>query len=512
MFGDGTDFPDFFGKYGGSVVSVALDKYVYCIVKSRLDEKIYVNWSEKEIVDNVEEIKHELVREAMKLVGVTKGVEISFMSDVPAQRIGLGSSSAVTVGVLNALHHYKGELVSEERLAKEACRIEIDILGKKIGVEDQYIVANGGVKSLEFSKEGIKLNDIKMNEDLIEEFTDSVMLFSYKKTILPNQKEAKVSSKTRTDILKKMTIQARKAAKLLEEGDIQGVGKLLDERWKLGKELWGGVINPEIEELYKKALKAGAWGGKIAGAAEGGFLVLMVPRDNREDVRKVMAGYQEMEFGLSNEGSRVVFNVEKGLFNLRRFSREYFSQLSSVISKLDMDSMENFVRVIWNAYKEGTTVYFMGNGGSASIASHLAADIGKNVLTDFMNAKEKRFRTVALTDNIAWMTALANDVGYENVFVEQLKNFVKQGDVIVVVSSSGNSENVVRVAEWGKERGITVVGMIGFSGGRVKGLADVSVWVPVNHYGYVEGIHGDIHHYVVEALKQLKREESEGKR
>jgi len=142
----------------------------------------------------------------------------------------------------------------------------------------------------------------------------------------------------------------------------------------------------------------------------------------------------------------------------------------------------------------------------------MAADIGKNVMTDFMNAKEKRFRTVALTDNIAWMTALANDVGYENVFVEQLKNFAKPGDVIVVVSSSGNSTNVVRVAEWGKEHGITVVGMVGFTGGRVKELADISAWVPINHYGFVEGLHGDIHHFVVEALKQLKREESEGKR
>ena len=253
MFGDGTDFPDFYGKYGGFVVSVAMDKYVYCIAKSRLDDKIYVNWSEKEIVDSVEEIKHELVREAMKLVGVTQGIEISFMSDVPAQRIGLGSSSAVTVGVLNALHHYRGELVSEEKLAKEACRIERDILGKKIGMEDQYITASGGIKALDFDKDGVKASDIKMTEDAKDEFTDSMMLFYVKKAVLPSRKAAKLSERARTGILKKMTKQARKAAKLFEEGNIQGVGRLLDERWLSGKELWGGVINPEIEEMYKKA-------------------------------------------------------------------------------------------------------------------------------------------------------------------------------------------------------------------------------------------------------------------
>jgi D-glycero-alpha-D-manno-heptose-7-phosphate kinase len=146
LAGGGTDFPDFYENNGGCVVSTAIDKYVYCIAKERFDDKIYVSWSKKEIVESVDQIEHELVREAMRKVGVTKGIEISFLSDIPAEGSGLGSSSSVTVGVLNALYHYVGAVPTPERLAREACDIEIRILGKPIGVQDQYIAAYGGLR------------------------------------------------------------------------------------------------------------------------------------------------------------------------------------------------------------------------------------------------------------------------------------------------------------------------------------------------------------------------------
>src|SRR2546422_9172847 len=146
LAGGGTDFRDFYEQHGGRVVSSAIDKYVYCIVKERFDDKIYVNWSKKEIVDSVDQLEHELVREAMRKVGVTKGVEISFLSDIPAEGSGLGSSSSVTVGVLHALYHFLDAPVTAERLAQEACEIEIEILKKPIGVQDQYIAAYGGLR------------------------------------------------------------------------------------------------------------------------------------------------------------------------------------------------------------------------------------------------------------------------------------------------------------------------------------------------------------------------------
>lgn len=145
FLGGGTDFPDFYRKHGGCVVTTAIDKYIYVIVKERFDKQIYVNYSIKEIVDRVGELKHELVREAMRKVGVKDGIEISFQSDVPSAGSGLGSSSAVTVGTLNALYQYTGRAVDAQRLARESCEIEIEKLGKPIGVQDQYIAVYEGV-------------------------------------------------------------------------------------------------------------------------------------------------------------------------------------------------------------------------------------------------------------------------------------------------------------------------------------------------------------------------------
>ncbi|HJZ06221.1 MAG TPA: SIS domain-containing protein [Patescibacteria group bacterium] len=189
------------------------------------------------------------------------------------------------------------------------------------------------------------------------------------------------------------------------------------------------------------------------------------------------------------------------------FSEEYFRELRGVLDKLDYKQMEKMVNVIWKAYKSDKTIFFMGNGGSASTATHLAADIGKNTVIVNSNSK-RRFKTVALTDNVAWMTALGNDLSYEDIFVEQLKNFVKKGDVVVGISGSGNSMNVVKAIEYANEVGATTAGLLGFSGGKMLKIVDVPVLVPVDHYGYVEGVHSEIHHYLVEALKILKKNEN----
>ena len=150
--------------------------------------------------------------------------------------------------------------------------------------------------------------------------------------------------------------------------------------------------------------------------------------------------------------------------------------------------------VIWKAYKKKKMIFFAGNGGSASTATHLAADIGKNAGI--------KIKTLALTDNVAWMTALGNDLSYEDIFVEQLKNFATKGDLLFVISGSGNSGNVVKAVAWAKRNGVKTAALLGFSGGKLLKMVDVPVVVPVDHYGYVEGIHSEIHHYLVEALKR----------
>ena len=165
FLGGGTDFPDYYRDHGGLVLSTAIDKYIYVIVKQRFDNMIYVNYSRKEIVENVDEIQHELVREAMHITGVKRGVEITTLADVPSSGTGLGSSSTVTVGLLQALYSYSGQLVTAETLARNACEIEIDRCEKPIGVQDQYIAAYGGFRAISFEKDAVTVSKLGLNDE-----------------------------------------------------------------------------------------------------------------------------------------------------------------------------------------------------------------------------------------------------------------------------------------------------------------------------------------------------------
>lgn len=296
LLGGNTDFPQYFLSYGGAVITTTIDKYIYCIVKNRFDKQIWINYSIKEIVTNVKDIKHDLVREAMKMVGVTGGIEITFLSDIPSEGTGLGSSSAVVVGLLNALHQYRGESVSAKELAIEASMIEIDILKKPIGMQDQFAVAYGGFNLIQFDE------DIKVISIEPDTLSDSFMLFYTGKT----RKADTILSKMKLDkdILNEIKSEVYK--KLGHITDPIILGDLLDRYWVLKKKLNPAVSNKVIDKMYAKALQAGAWGGKIVGAGGGGFLLLVVPPENKKDVRAL--GYKELPFRLSRFGSRIIFN------------------------------------------------------------------------------------------------------------------------------------------------------------------------------------------------------------
>ena len=168
FLGGGTDFEDFYLNHGGAVLSTAIDKCVFVIVKERFDDMIYVNYSKKEIVDSLDKLEHELVREAMRITGVTKGIEITTLADIPAEGTGLGSSSSVTVGLLQSLYTYRGEIVPAKTLAEEACNIEIDILKKPIGSQDQYIASFGDMRFITFNSSGINLEKIDISYQIKE--------------------------------------------------------------------------------------------------------------------------------------------------------------------------------------------------------------------------------------------------------------------------------------------------------------------------------------------------------
>ena len=310
--GGGTDLKSFYHKEDGMVLSTAIDKYVYVIVKGRFDEKIYVNYSVKEIVDDTSEIKHELVREAMKKAGVERGVEITTLADVPSEGSGLGSSSSVTVGLLNALYNYTGKQVTLEQIAREACQIEIDICKKPIGKQDQYIAAYGGLNKIIFHPdESVTVSRVPVYDRNLLILGSRLLLFYTNKTrkadkILRKQKQ---NTENKRDSLKKMRNLVPKLEDFLIQGKFDNLGKLLDENWHLKKSLDDSVSSPEIDAMHKKAMKAGALGGKLCGAGGGGFLLLYVPKNKQDAVRASLKDYRELPFMLDSFGSRILFNV-----------------------------------------------------------------------------------------------------------------------------------------------------------------------------------------------------------
>jgi len=315
FLGGGSDFKDFYARHGGAVLSTAIDKSVFVIVKERFDDMIYINYSKKEIVESVDDIQHGLVREAMRLTGVDHGVEITTLSDVPADGVGLGSSSSITVGLLQALYAHKRVTAEPEKLAQEACHIEIDLLGKPIGVQDQYIAAYGGLRHMAFGDEGVYVNEAGLNGDIVRGLQERLLVFytgitRQAETVLIEQ-QANISS--RTVALSEMSGLVQQGIDVLLEGDYDGFGRLLDRNWYLKKQLASKVTIGEIDEMYHEALSLGALGGKLLGAGGGGFLLLYSPVQWKDRIRKAMAnrGLQEFRFAFSREGSEVILRYRR---------------------------------------------------------------------------------------------------------------------------------------------------------------------------------------------------------
>ncbi len=313
FLGGGTDFPGFYMDNGGAVLSSAIDKYVFVVLKERFDDLIYVNYSRKEIVSEVSELKHELIREAMRLTGVCKGVEITTLADIPSEGSGLGSSSSVTVGLLQALYAYQGEAKTSEDLAREACRIEVDILGKPIGKQDQYIAAYGNLRFITFSSDGIKVERVCLSEEAKRRLNQNLMLFFTGRTrsadaILVEQRQ---NIESRLEELGHMKSLAARARDCLLQAAWDEFGRLLDEGWEYKKCLAGGITDSQLDGMYEAARKAGALGGKLTGAGGGGFLLLYCPPARQDSVRTAMRHLRELPFRLERDGSKVIFNIRR---------------------------------------------------------------------------------------------------------------------------------------------------------------------------------------------------------
>lgn len=313
FLGGGTDFEDFYVKHGGAVLNTAIDKYIFVIVKKRFDDLICVNYSKRETSDKVEKVKHNLVREALKRTGISKGIEITTLADIPSKGTGLGSSSSVTVGLLHALYSYKGELKTEEDLAREACQIEIDILKNPIGKQDQYIGAYGNIRFMTFDSGGISVETVQLSNDAKRRLNNSFLLFytgitRKSESVLAEQK-ANISHQI--DVLIKMRDLSYKAKEAVLRSDFDEFGELLHEGWEHKKMLASNVTNGDIDEMYKTARQAGATGGKITGAGGGGFLLLYCRNGNQDRVRTALRGLRELPFRFEHDGSKIIFNYRR---------------------------------------------------------------------------------------------------------------------------------------------------------------------------------------------------------
>jgi D-glycero-alpha-D-manno-heptose-7-phosphate kinase len=311
--GGGSDLPVFYRKYGGAVVSTAIDKFVYVTVNAKFDDKIRVSYSKTEEASGVDRVKHPLVREALKLLEIRGGVEITSIADIPARGSGLGSSSAFTVGLLHALHAYSGRYASAAKLGEESCRIEIERCGEPIGKQDQYAAAFGGFNFIEFNPDdSVFVSPIICRRETLRELETNTLVFYTGITrsasaVLQHQQKAVGAEKRKQTMMQAMVKLARDLKTELQKDNLTAFGEIIHENWELKRRLTAEVSNTRIDGWYNAARKAGALGGKLLGAGSGGFLMFYAPRDRHEAVRTALKELRPIQFGFEPQGSRIIF-------------------------------------------------------------------------------------------------------------------------------------------------------------------------------------------------------------
>ncbi len=309
--GGGTDLPDFFRRFGpGACVSATINKYVYVVVNKKFDNKIRVSYSTTEIVDSVDEIKHPTIRESLRLLDIDGGIEIVSISDIPSSGTGLGSSSTFLVALLNALHAYRGEYISSNQLAKEAVKIEREILREPGGLQDQYIAAYGGLRIMKFFPDGnVAVNPIISGREQIKDLEENLMLMYTGKTrpssSIHLDQTAKVENHLRE--YQEMRDIALGLPEIISSGDLKSLGKAVDQNWELKTKLADGITLPWIDSIIRKGIKAGAVGAKLIGAGGGGFVLFVAPKENQREIEKALPQLRRERFNLRFSGPEIIF-------------------------------------------------------------------------------------------------------------------------------------------------------------------------------------------------------------
>lgn len=510
--GGGTDFPAYYEKHGGAVLSLTIDKYFHSILQNNYHtDLIEIESSDYQLYHQFQssaKIKFDdalmIPKAVLQYLQAKGGIHLSLKSDIPPGS-GLGLSGAVAASLVKLVSTYQKKGLEKREIAEIASIIEIDILKRPIGMQDQYASAYGGINFITFEKEAIKVEPLAVNDEDKERIENSMMLF-YTGTsrdsskILSEQKKAtERQDKVVFDLLHKMKELAYQMRDTLAAGDIVQLGKLLHCSWEYKKALSATISNKSIDTYYNTALKHGAIGGKITGAGGGGFMLLVCEEKHQKNVREAMAdsGLQEFKFKLEQHGVHLVLD-HSGHFKSTITPEGYLIGVSAIVKKLEIKQIARITEIIFQAYKNDKQIFIMGNGGSAATASHFCNDLAKTTQVD----GKKGFRAIPLTDNVSLMTAWGNDTGYENIFYGQLYNLLNQDDIVIGISGGGNSPNVLKAMELAKERSATRIGLVGFQGGKLKSMVDECIIVPSDNHQFIEDIHMVLVHLIVSVLRE----------
>ncbi len=312
LCGGGSDIKSFYEKHGGCVLSTTINKYMYITSHPSFDKKTTVlKYSKTETVKNINEIEHNIFRECLKKEKL-EGLEITSIADVP-QGTGLGSSSSFTVGLLKNLKCHKREYISKEDVAAYACDIENNVVHTTNGKQDQYAAAFGGLNFYQFNKDGtVDVEPVLMGHEAYKQLEKNLIMIyvggEHKASeILEEQSKNIISAKDKELGQKKIMEMTYDLKRELEHDNIDYVGKILDENWRIKKTLASGISNPQFDEWYDRGIKAGATGGKLLGAGGSGFFLFYVPEKNQEEFRNQMSDLPEMEFKFDHQGTTVIF-------------------------------------------------------------------------------------------------------------------------------------------------------------------------------------------------------------
>jgi len=311
--GGGSDLKEFYSRQPGCVLSTTINKYMFIFVHPYFDKRIQVKYSRTELVNDVSEIKHPIVREVLRNFGIN-GIDINSIADIPAGT-GLGSSGSFTVGLLQALYAYSGQNPAKEELAREACAIEIDILGEPIGKQDQYAAAYGGLNFITFHPDDtVSVEPVIMTRDKYLEFENNLLFFYIggarpARDVLSDQKYNTSFDKKTFGKIKRMTELAANLKNSLSAGNLRDVGPILDEGWKLKKDLSLKISDDKIDSYYDTARKNGAAGGKLLGAGGGGFLMFYCEQTHQDKLRQSLKDLKEYKFKFDASGTKVIYDL-----------------------------------------------------------------------------------------------------------------------------------------------------------------------------------------------------------